>query len=120
MSSFSALVNDKKSKKDKDKKKNKKGKPFNLEAEKDIMKNCIAEASVASTNLLNALRLVNREREQISDNQNAVMHFESCKLLRRKILRYVSANHPNIVHILISLDSTCGGRTMAWCSASRQ
>ncbi|PVH87684.1 hypothetical protein DL98DRAFT_479859 [Cadophora sp. DSE1049] len=83
------LPDSKKSKKDKDKKKNKKGKPFNLEAEKDIMKNCIAESSVASTNLLNALQLVNREREQISENQNAVQHFESCKLLRRKILRYI-------------------------------
>merc|ERR1712225_79330 len=79
------LPESKKSKKDKDKK----GKPFNLEAEKDIMKNCIAESSVASTNLLNALQLVNREREQISENQNAVQHFESCKLLRRKILRYI-------------------------------
>ena len=53
------------------------------------MKNCIAESSVASTNLLNALRLINREREQISENENAVHHFDS-KLLRRKILRYVS------------------------------
>ncbi|KAK0120051.1 putative actin patch assembly and actin polymerization protein, variant 2 [Cadophora gregata] len=83
------LPDSKKSKKDKDKKKNKKGKPFDLNAEKDIMKNCIAESSVASTNLLNALQLVNREREQISENQNAVQHFESCKLLRRKILRYI-------------------------------
>lgn len=78
----------KKSKKDKDKKK-KKGKPFNLEAEKETMKNCIAESSVASTNLLNALRLINREREQISENKAAVHHFEFCKQLRRKILRYV-------------------------------
>lgn len=53
------------------------------------MKNCIAESSVASTNLLNALRLINREKEQISENQNAVRHFDFCKLLRRKILRYV-------------------------------
>jgi hypothetical protein len=54
------------------------------------MKNCIAESSLASTNLLNALRLINREREQISENENAVHQFEFCKLLRRKILRYVS------------------------------
>jgi hypothetical protein len=77
-------------KKDKDKKSGKKkNKPFNLEAEKETMKNCIAESSVASTNLLNALRLINREKEQISENQAAVHHFEFCKLLRRKILRYV-------------------------------
>ncbi len=80
----------KKSKKDKEKdKKKKKGKPFNLEAEKETMKTCIADAAVASTNLLNALKLVNREHEQISENEAAVHHFETCKLLRRKILRYV-------------------------------
>lgn len=81
----------KKSKKDKDKdKKKKKSKPFNLEAEKETMKTCMGDAAVASTNLLNALKLVNREHEQISENAAAVHHFESCKLLRRKILRYVS------------------------------
>lgn len=77
-----------KSKKDR-KGSKKKSKKFNLEAEKAEMKNCIAESSVASTNLLNALRLINREKEQISENQNAVHHFDVCKLLRRKILRYV-------------------------------
>lgn len=72
------------------KKAGKTSKPFNLEAEKDTLKNCIAESSVASTNLLNTLRLINREQEQISENQAAIHHFENCKLLRRKILRYVS------------------------------
>jgi hypothetical protein len=87
---FSPLspTSSKKPKKEKAKK-GKKPKAFNLEAEKETMKNCIAEASVASTNLLNALRHINREHEQISENQAAVKHFEICKLLRRKILRYV-------------------------------
>jgi hypothetical protein len=88
-SSQSSPTATKKSKKDK-KGGKKKGKAFNLEAEKDAMKNCIAESSVASTNLLNALKLINRERERISDNQNALQQFDFCKLLRRKILRYVS------------------------------
>ena len=83
-SSFFSSSN--KSKKDK---KKKKGKAFNLEEEKETMKSTIAEASVASTNLLNALKLINREKERISENQNAVHHFDFCKLLRRKILRYV-------------------------------
>ena len=82
----------KKSKKDK-KSSKKKSKAFNLEAEKETMKNCIAESNIASTNLLNALRLINREQEQISENKAAVHHFEFCKLLRRKILRYVSEIH---------------------------
>lgn len=86
----------KKSKKDKDKDKKgskKKSQPFNLEAEKEKMKTCIAESNIAATNLLNALRLINREQEQISENKNVVSHFENCKLLRRKILRYVSFLH---------------------------
>ncbi|RDL37001.1 uncharacterized protein BP5553_04434 [Venustampulla echinocandica] len=78
-----------KKEKEKEKKSKKKQRVFNLEAEKETMKNCIAESSVASTNLLNALRLINREREQISENPAAVQHFEICKLLRRKILRYI-------------------------------
>lgn len=82
-------VTSKKAKKEKDKRGKQKGKAFNLEAEKETMKSCIAEASVASTNLLNALRLINREQEQISENQAAVQQFDVCKLLRRKILRYV-------------------------------
>jgi hypothetical protein len=79
----------KKSKKDK-KGSKKKAKPFNLEEEKDKMKGVIAESSVASVNLLNALKLINREHEQVSDNTGAVAHFETCKTLRRQILRYVS------------------------------
>lgn len=82
----------KKSKKEKDKRAKKDSKAFNLEAEKETMKSCIAESSVASTNLLNALRLINREHEQISENQTAVQQFDFCKLLRRKILRYVRKN----------------------------
>lgn len=61
------------------------------------MKSCIAEASVASTNLLNALRLINRELEQISENKVAAQQFDACKLLRRKILRYVCET-PTLSH----------------------
>ncbi|KAM7204940.1 hypothetical protein V8F20_003402 [Naviculisporaceae sp. PSN 640] len=84
--SFSYTKKDKK--KDKDKK-SKKPKPFNLEAEKEQMKGHIAEASIASTNLMNTLQSINRERERISENQTAVERFETCKQLRRKILRYI-------------------------------
>ncbi|KAI5866255.1 hypothetical protein GGS23DRAFT_556215 [Durotheca rogersii] len=77
----------------KDKKKKEKGKKkhktFNLEAEKDAMKVAIAESSMASTNLTNALQSINRERERISENAAAVEQFEACKKLRRKILRYI-------------------------------
>ncbi|KAM5363722.1 hypothetical protein ACJZ2D_011869 [Fusarium nematophilum] len=75
-------------KKEKEKAKGKR-KPFNLEAEKEQMKTVIADSSIAATNLMNALQSINRERERISDNQHALERFEACKLLRRKVLRYI-------------------------------
>ncbi|ODA82413.1 hypothetical protein RJ55_00920 [Drechmeria coniospora] len=108
-------------KKDKDKDKSKaKGrgqrKPFNLEEEKEKIKSVIAEASISSTNLANALQSINRERERISENDVAVHHFETCKQLRRRILRYIyhveseqwlgSLLHANdqLVHALMSFE----------------
>ena len=76
----------------KDKKKDKsksKRKPFNLEAEKEQMKVVIADATITSTNLMNSLQTINRETERISDNPAAVEKFETCKQLRRRVLRYV-------------------------------
>ena len=90
-SSFSHVSSSKeKKKKDKDKRKSKHRK-FDLEAEKESMKTAIAESSIAATNLTNALQSINREKERISENPAAVQHFEACKKLRRRILRYVSS-----------------------------
>ncbi|KFY26775.1 hypothetical protein V491_01163 [Pseudogymnoascus sp. VKM F-3775] len=77
-----------KSKKSKKGSKSKSG-SFNLEAEKGSMKTNIAESSVASINLLNALQRINREEERVSENQACVAQFERCKFLRRHILRYI-------------------------------
>lgn len=79
----------KKSKKDKKGAKGK-AKAFNLEAEKAKMKVVISESGMASVNLLNALQLINREHERVSNNADASKKFEQCKLLRRHVLRYVS------------------------------
>ncbi|KAL8418818.1 hypothetical protein RB594_002142 [Gaeumannomyces avenae] len=88
--SFSHFGSKDKKKKDKDKDKGKKApRPFDLAAEQDQMKTTIAESSIAATNLQNALQTINRERERISENEAAVRHFEACKQLRRKILRYI-------------------------------
>ncbi|KAM3514828.1 hypothetical protein MY11210_001552 [Beauveria gryllotalpidicola] len=84
---FSSLTKDSSSKKHP--KKGSKRKPFNLEAEKEQMKTVIAESSIASINLLNALQSINREKERISANQTAVQRFETCKQLRRRVLRYI-------------------------------
>jgi hypothetical protein len=101
--SFSAFQSKTKKPKKEKKDDKKKRKAFNLEEEKPKMKTAIAESSVASTNLLNALQLINREREQVSENADAARHFESCKMLRRHILRYVSRiSNQHITSIYVS------------------
>ncbi|KAI5271747.1 hypothetical protein E4T47_04942 [Aureobasidium subglaciale] len=62
---------------------------FSFEKEKPNMIQSIAQASIASTNLLNALQLINRENERVSENMEVLNRFEVCKLLRRNILRYI-------------------------------
>lgn len=71
------------------KKSRRRGKPFNLEKERPEILRTIASSSVASTNLMNALKLVNRENERVSENTDVVNRFELCKSLRRQILRYI-------------------------------
>ncbi|KAL8780067.1 MAG: hypothetical protein Q9213_006626 [Squamulea squamosa] len=70
-------------------KKSKAPKPFNLEKEKPQILQTIASSSVASTNLMNSLKLINRESKRVSEDQEAVNRFETCKLLRRQVLRYI-------------------------------
>lgn len=53
------------------------------------MTNAIAQSSIASTNLLNGLQLINRETERVSENQEVYRRFEACKNLRRQILHYI-------------------------------
>lgn len=77
--------------KDKSNKKEKKirDRPFNLEREKPEMLQTLASSSVASTNLLNALKHVNRETHRVSEDAEAINRFDTCKQLRREILRYI-------------------------------
>lgn len=70
-------------------KKDRQGKPFSLSKEKENMTTCIANSSIASTNLLNGLQLINRESERVSENREVLRRFELCKSLRREILRYI-------------------------------
>ena len=80
--------------KDKDKKHSKSvgsegRKPFNLEQEKPQLLQTLASASVASTNLMNVLKLTNRENKRVSEDPEVVKRFEECKMLRRQLLRYI-------------------------------
>lgn len=71
----------------KDKKSKVKG--FNLEKERPAILQAIAGSSVASSNLNNALKLVNRENKRVSEDAEVMKRFETCKNLRRQILRYI-------------------------------
>lgn len=121
--SFSYLGSSKdKKKKDKDKK-GKSRRSFNLDAERDKMKGTIADASMASTQLLNSLQTINREMERISENQAAVQRFEACKQLRRRILRYVSLSAECLGQMFALTpipDLQCPGRAVAGQPAPRQ
>ena len=63
--------------------------PFNLEKEKPALNLALANASITSTNLLNALKLINREKERASQKHETVQLYESCKSLRGSILRFI-------------------------------
>jgi hypothetical protein len=84
------LTSTKKSK-DKDKKSKNKNKnlAFNLDKEKPQLLEALAASSVASTNLLNALKLVDRSDMRVSEDPEVLTRFETCKTLRRQILRYI-------------------------------
>lgn len=94
---FSSAIKSKSSKKDKN------AKVFNLEKEKPNIMQTIASSSVASTNLLNALQLINRETQRVSDNAEVLNRFETCKALRRQILRYIQlVEHDDWIGSLLS------------------
>ena len=71
--------------------KDKKGKTvqFNVGKERPNIMATMASASVASTNLINGLQLVNRETQRVSEHPEMLNRFETCKVLRRQILRYI-------------------------------
>lgn len=66
-----------------------KGQVFSLEKEKPAMLSAIAQSSIASTNLLNSMRHLNRETSRVSEDTECLKRFETCKALRRQILRYI-------------------------------
>ncbi|KAI5287980.1 putative actin patch assembly and actin polymerization protein [Ascosphaera aggregata] len=49
----------------------------------------LANARIAADGLMNALRLVNRERESVSENAEVIRRFNECKTYRRQILKYI-------------------------------
>ncbi|KAG8796584.1 putative actin patch assembly and actin polymerization protein, partial [Serendipita sp. 399] len=68
---------------------NKQRKPFNFEQEKPVIITSIANASQCSNNLINALKLVNREKESIEDNPRVQETLTAAKAARKQIVRYI-------------------------------
>lgn len=74
---------------------NKQRKPFNFEIEKPNILSSIATASQASNNLINALKLVNREKESIEENTRVQETLTAAKAARKAVVRYIQVRLDN-------------------------
>ncbi|KAL5494963.1 hypothetical protein ACEPAI_425 [Sanghuangporus weigelae] len=63
--------------------------PFNFEKEKPQILQTIAETSQAANNLVNALTLVNPERESVEGNLKVRECLEIAKQARKRVVRYI-------------------------------
>ncbi|KAH8099290.1 hypothetical protein BXZ70DRAFT_290826 [Cristinia sonorae] len=66
-----------------------KRKPFNFEQEKPQILTSIASASQASSNLVNAITLVNTEHDSLQSNARVQECLEQAKVVRKGIVRYI-------------------------------
>ena len=87
------------------KKPNKQRKPFNFEQEKPAILSSIANASQTSNNLVNALKLVNREKESIEDNARVQETLTAAKAARKQIVRYVQVRAYPLLSLIIIYQS---------------
>ncbi|KAJ7070822.1 hypothetical protein C8F01DRAFT_1107979 [Mycena amicta] len=76
-------------KKEKKEKNRPKRAPFDFEKEKPKVLGSIVEASQASSNLVNAITLVNREKESLSTNERVQECLANAKQVRKTIVRYI-------------------------------
>ncbi|KAF8349692.1 hypothetical protein F5887DRAFT_1069969 [Amanita rubescens] len=63
--------------------------PFNLERERPNVLSTIAGTSQASSNLTNAIMLVNTQSESIRDNERVQECLENAKQARKSVVRYI-------------------------------
>ncbi|KAE9400557.1 hypothetical protein BT96DRAFT_965277 [Gymnopus androsaceus JB14] len=76
--------------------------PFNFEQEKPKVLGSIVEASQASSNLVNAITLVNPEKESILSNERVQECLEKTKLVRKQIVRYIQlVENEEVIGVLI-------------------
>lgn len=76
--------------------------PFNFEQEKPKVLGSIVEASQASSNLVNAITLVNPEKESLKENTRVQECLEKAKTIRKQIVRYIQlVENEEIIGVLI-------------------
>lgn len=76
--------------------------PFDFAKERPQVLVSIANASQAASNLVNACRHVNREKENLTENVNVQDRLEQAKVARRPIIRYIQlVNDEEFVGVLI-------------------
>ncbi|KAG5368690.1 Protein lsb5 [Yarrowia sp. C11] len=68
--------------------------PLNAKIEKPRIQEVLAESHAAATNLNNALRMVNKDKGQLStQDAYATECFNKCRKLRKKVVRYIHGIH---------------------------
>ncbi|KAG5360863.1 Protein lsb5 [Yarrowia sp. B02] len=68
--------------------------PMNAKIEKPRIQEILAESHAAATNLNNALRMVNKDKGQLStQDAYATECFNKCRKLRKKVVRYIHGIH---------------------------
>jgi len=63
--------------------------PFNYETEKPKILNTVAEGTQAATNLVNAIKRVNREEESITTNPQVQECLTTAKTVRKQLIKYI-------------------------------
>ncbi|KAG9077074.1 putative actin patch assembly and actin polymerization protein, partial [Ceratobasidium sp. 370] len=63
--------------------------PFNYETEKPKILNTVAEGTQAATNLVNAIKRVNREQESITTNPQVQECLTTAKTVRKQLIKYI-------------------------------
>ncbi|KAL9933454.1 hypothetical protein V8E36_007630 [Tilletia maclaganii] len=65
------------------------GVPFNFEKEKPAIQTTLAQSSQLSTALVNALQLVNRDKESVENNTRVQEYLAKVKAERKRVVRYI-------------------------------
>ncbi|KAF7307117.1 VHS domain protein [Mycena indigotica] len=78
-----------KEKQEKERKNRPKRAPFDFEKEKPKVLGSIVEASQASSNLVNAITLVNREKDSLATNERVQECLAIAKQVRKTVVRYI-------------------------------